>query len=133
VAWARFTAGEAAAGRAFHFVVLVDGVLAGACDVRLPDREDPRIGETGYLLASGFRGRGVMKQALSLMLTWTFSAPLELARVQALVHPDNAASAGLLRSLGFSCEGLLRAYRAGEAGREDRQIWSLLPIDWRTP
>ncbi|HEX2088186.1 MAG TPA: GNAT family protein [Solirubrobacteraceae bacterium] len=129
--WARFTRSESAAGRGFYFVVLVDGALAGACDVRLPERTDPRIGELGYLLAERFRGRGVMTAALSLLIGWSFGSPLSLARIQALTHPDNVRSARVLERLGFAREGLLRAYRPACEGREDRVMWSLLPVDWR--
>ena len=57
--------------------------------------------------------------------------PLALERVQLMTHPANEASAAVLRSLGFTNEGLLRAFRAEPAGREDRLMWSMLPIDWK--
>jgi ribosomal-protein-alanine N-acetyltransferase len=130
--WVRYTRDAARRGLGSYFVVLVDGALAGACDVRLVDRDDPRIGEIGYLVASGFRRRGVASAALRLLLGWAFEEPLRLERVQALVDPSNAASSSLLESRGFTREGLLRAYRAADGSeREDRVIWSLLPIDWR--
>ena len=53
--WIRFASDAAARGIAWHFVIEVDGALAGSCDVRLPDRSDPRIGEIGYLVAAPFR------------------------------------------------------------------------------
>jgi RimJ/RimL family protein N-acetyltransferase len=39
-----------------------------------------------------------------------------MRRIQALVHPDNAASAAVLERLGFEREGLLRSYRPGGDG-----------------
>ena len=130
--WARFTHEQAARGLGCYFVVTVDEEVAGAADVRLVDREDPRIGELGYLLAAPFRGRGVMSSALSLLVEWSFAGPPRLERVQALVHPDNEGSSAVLARLGFVCEGLLRSFRAAGPGRrEDREMWSLLPIDWR--
>ncbi len=131
--WIAYTRDAARRGLGSYFVVLVDGALAGACDLRLVDRDDPRIGEVGYLVAEPFRRRGVASAALRLLLSWAFGEPLRLERVQALVHPENVGSASLLKALGFTREGVLRAYRADEAGREDREIWSLLPIDWRAP
>ena len=48
-----------------------------------------------------------------------------------MTHPGNDASAGLLSSLGFAREGVLRSFRATPTGpREDVIVWSLLPIDW---
>jgi ribosomal-protein-alanine N-acetyltransferase len=43
------------------------------------------------------------------------------------VHPENQASAAVLDRLGFTREGLLRRYRAGDDGREDRFVYSVLP------
>ena len=111
--------------------------LLGACDVRLVDREDPRVGELGYLLSPLARGRGVMAAALTLLITWAFGDPFRLERVQAMTHPENEASQRVLERLGFTREGLLRSYRGSlarpGAPREDRVIWSLLPIDWPSP
>ena len=132
----RHTRSEWVAGRGGYFVVLDEpsGDLLGACDVRLIDREDPRIGELGYLLAPAARGRGVMTSALRLLITWSLGDPLRLQRVQAMTHPENDRSARVLERLGFEREGLLREYRAGRDGsREDRVIWSLLPVDWPAP
>jgi [ribosomal protein S5]-alanine N-acetyltransferase len=67
----------------------------------------------------------VATRALALLVAWSF-AELRMGRVQALVHPDNPGSARVLVRLGFQREGLLRDYRAGDLGREDRLIYSLL-------
>jgi ribosomal-protein-alanine N-acetyltransferase len=108
------------------------GDLLGSCDIRRPDSEDPALGEIGYLLSERARGRGVATRALGLLLRWSF-AELRMGRVQALVHPDNPGSARVLVRLGFRREGLLRRYRAGERGREDRLIYSLLPGELVSP
>ncbi|MDQ5807839.1 MAG: GNAT family N-acetyltransferase [Actinomycetota bacterium] len=129
--WIAYTRDAARRGLGSYFVIVVDGALAGACDLRLVDRDDPRIAEIGYLVTAPFRRQGVASRALRLMLSWAFDEPLRIERAQALVDPGNDASAALLESLGFAREGLLRAYRADAGGREDRVIWSLLPIDWR--
>jgi ribosomal-protein-alanine N-acetyltransferase len=109
-------------GRGLGFAVVdsaSDSVL-GACDLRLPY---PRVGEVGYLLDAGARGRGTMTRALRLVVGWAF-AELDLARVQAFVSPDNARSMRLLERLGFAREGLLRSYRGPGA---DRIAFAVLP------
>ena len=130
--WVAFTHQAASSGLGAYFVIVSadDTALLGAADVRLVDREDPRIGEIGYLLTSPARGRGVMTSALRLLIDWSFGEPLRLCRLQALTHPANSRSAAVLERLGFVREGLLRDYRATAEGREDRVMWSLLPIDW---
>ena len=104
----------------------VSTAVVGSCDIRRPDPEDPALGEVGYLLSEHARGRGLATRAMGLLIAWSFRE-LGMGRVQALVHPDNPCSAGVLDRLGFKCEGLLRHYRAGDRGREDRFLYSLLP------
>ena len=81
---------------------------------------------SGYLLAPDARGRGIAARALWLLVDWSFRE-LGLERIQGLAHPDNPRSARLLERLGFTREGLFRAFRPGEAGREDRIVYSVLP------
>lgn len=102
------------------------GAVLGSCDIRRPDREDPALGEVGYLLSQTARGRGMATRAMGLLIAWSFRE-LGMERVQALLHPDNPGSAGVLHRLGFQREGLLRRYRPGDAGREDRVLYSVLP------
>jgi RimJ/RimL family protein N-acetyltransferase len=111
---------------ALAIVDVESGALVGSCDIRRPDPIDPAIGELGYLLAAEARGRGLATRAIWLLTDWSFRE-LGMERVQALVHPDNRASARLLERLGFAREGLLRQYRAGANGREDRNVYSAMP------
>ena len=69
---------------------------------------------------------------MSQLIDWSFRE-LRMGRVQALVHPDNPRSAAVLVRLGFQREGLLRHYRPGPAGREDRILYSLLPRELLVP
>jgi ribosomal-protein-alanine N-acetyltransferase len=100
-----------------------DEVL-GTCDIRFPL---PGVGEIGYLLRPGARGRGTMTRAVRLCVAWAF-ADLGLVRVQAFVSPDNARSIRLLERLGFAREGLLRSYRGPGA---DRVAYAVLPGELR--
>jgi RimJ/RimL family protein N-acetyltransferase len=127
--WVVWTRDASRRGLGVYLVIesVAGSSLLGAIDLRLPDRDDPRVGELGYLLAPEARGRGVMSAAVRLLVSWGFGAPMRLARVQAMTHPANARSAALLERLGFVREGVLRSYRVEPAGREDRVMWSLLP------
>ena len=53
-----------------------------------------------------------------------------LARVEALVEPDNIASQRVLEKAGFRREGLLRSYLVFDRQRADAFIYSLLPSDF---
>ena len=116
------------AGRSLALAITdaVTNVVLGSCDMRRPDPEDPALGEIGYLLSENARGHGLATRATGLLVSWSFRE-LGMGRVQALVHPDNPRSAGVLDRLGFQREGLLRRYRAGDDGREDRFLYSVLP------
>jgi [ribosomal protein S5]-alanine N-acetyltransferase len=128
LAWGASAEAARQAGNAVALAIVdsASGVVLGSCDIRRPDPEDPALGEVGYLLAPEARGRGVATRAIGLLIDWSFRE-LGLERVQALVDPDNPRSAGVLERLGFQREGLLRRYRPGEAGREDRILFSVLP------
>jgi RimJ/RimL family protein N-acetyltransferase len=132
--WVRLTHQAASRGTGAYFVI-VDAAsddLLGAIDVRLVEPDDPRIGEIGYLLVAAARGRGVLSAALRLLLDWSFGEPLRLERAQAMTDPSNTRSAAVLERAGFTREGVLRGYRLGPSGvREDRVMWSMLPVDWR--
>lgn len=120
------TAREAGRMLALAIVDAASRAVLGSCDIRRPDPEDPALGEVGYLLAETARGRGTATRATGLLIDWSFRE-LGMERIQALMHPDNPHSAGVLERLGFRREGLLRRYRAGDAGREDRVLYSVLP------
>ena len=82
--------------------------------------------EVGYILAPAQQRRGLMTEAMQVLLTYCFEE-LGVHRVQALIHPDNAASIALATRLGFRCEGgPLRDYwRVGD-GYMDVMMYALL-------
>lgn len=57
-------------------------------------------GEVGYVLRAPFRRRGLMREALALVVAFGFGR-LGLATIMARTAADNAASIGLLEHLGF--------------------------------
>ena len=71
-----------------------------------------------------------MRQALTLVLDFGFQQ-MSLNRVEAVVFRDNVPSCGLLESLGFEREGLLREYECLRGRYEDMFMYSLLRRDWR--
>ncbi|MFC3799036.1 GNAT family N-acetyltransferase [Cohnella sp. GCM10012308] len=71
----------------------------------------------GYDLKPNFWNRGIASEAVRAVLDFscTFIGP---HRIQAEVHPDNAASLKVLKKLGFKEEGLLKHYLMHEATRQ---------------
>ena len=97
------------------------GAVLGSCDLRSPEPDDPGRGEIGYLLLPEAQGAGRRRAPCGCSSAGRFRE-LGMRRVQALVHPDNAASAAVLERLGFEREGLLRSYRPGG---EDRVMFAV--------
>ena len=85
-------------------------------------RLSPGVAELGYLLLPEARGRGVMTRVVRLLTAHALD-DLGLARVQALVHPDNGPSIRVLERAGFAREGVLPAHRG--AG-EDRLMYAVV-------
>ncbi len=90
---------------------------------------DLRNGEIGYWLARPFWGRGIMSEAVRLMLGFCF-AEVKLHRVHAHVFPFNKPSIHLLEKVGFSREGLLREAFVKDGDYVDCYIYSILEDEW---
>ena len=79
----------------------------------------------GYELARDAWGDGLMTEALVAALPWGFES-MALNRIEAQVHPENAASLKLLRRLGFVEEGRQRQAGFWWGGHHDLVQLSLL-------
>jgi RimJ/RimL family protein N-acetyltransferase len=88
----------------------------------------PGTVEIGYWLIPRARGRGLGSRAVGLLARWAVSGG-KVARIEALVVPDNTASQRVLENAGFRREGHLRSYLVFESQRADALIYSLLPTD----
>lgn len=96
----------------------------GTCGYHRWSAVDARA-EIGFDLAPAYWRQGIMTEALRRVLAYGF-ADMQLNRVQAHVLPSNAASLGLLDSLGFQREGVLRQYRFYRGRYNDEVVLSLL-------
>ena len=88
----------------------------------------PGTVEIGYWLIPRARGRGLGSRAVGLLARWAVTEA-QLARVEALVMPDNIASQRVLEKTGFQREGHLRSYLVFERQRADALMYSFLPSD----
>jgi RimJ/RimL family protein N-acetyltransferase len=124
----RFDQGFTAREALTWATVAPDDVLIGTCTLfRFEPRH--RRAEIGYALRSDLWGRGLAREALTLMLDWAFPA-LRLHRIEADVDPRNDGSRQLLLRLGFRSEGLLRErYFVGDEV-SDTELFGLLASDW---
>ena len=85
--------------------------------------------ELGYVLGRPHWGRGLMREAMTALLGAAFGS-MGLRRIEAEVDTRNAASAALLRRLGFTREGLLRQRWVAKGHAKDVEIFGLLRDEW---
>lgn len=100
----------------------------GTCGYHLWNREHRRT-EIGYDLEHASWHQGFMTEALTAAIDFGF-AKMNLNRISAMVHPENAASLALLARLGFEEEGLLRDYYCQDDHCYDHWLLTLLKREW---
>ncbi len=88
-----------------------------------------RKAEIGYEIDRAFWGQGLIQEALKALLSHCYRT-LNLNRIEALVTKGNHRSAGLLTSLGFRPEGILRDYEWARGRFQDQIIFSFLKREW---
>ena len=103
--------------------------VVGTCTLWQIDAENQRA-EIGFALSRAVWGRGLMIDALTLLLDFSFS-DLGLRRMEADVDPENVASIGLLERLGFQREGYLRERWCVGGKVTDSVILGLLGREWQ--
>lgn len=97
------------AGTAFPWAVTAktSGAFLGVLELRLT----PPKADFGYIFAEPFWGNGFAAEAASVVVAWVIAQPAIL-RVWATCHPNNAASAAVLRRVGLSYEATLANWEA---------------------
>lgn len=106
-----------------------DDRLIGTCGFHHLSREHHRT-EIGYELARSHWRQGIMAEALRAVLRHGFRE-MRLHRIEAVIDPKNAASAGLLRRLGFTYEACLRERFHTNGRFSDDWYFSLLSHELR--
>lgn len=86
-----------------------EGALAGGITVSDIRRNAMQTGSLGYWLGLPYRGQGLMREAVALVVEFAFWQ-LKLNRLEATCLPENEPSLKLLRESGFSPVGLSRQH-----------------------
>jgi RimJ/RimL family protein N-acetyltransferase len=100
-------------------------VLVGGCQLRL---RSPDIAQLSYWVFPEHRRRGYASCMVRIVCDYAFD-DLGVQRIEALVEPDNDASHGVVRSVGFVREGVLRKRSRYGDDLRDMVIYSYLPED----
>lgn len=105
-----------------------EGAVVGVITLYHFDQQNARC-DIGYMLARPYWGQRYMQEALTSVLDYAFG-PLALHRVEADIHPDNAASVRLLQGLHFKLEGQLRERWFVNGEVSDSLMLGLLAREW---
>lgn len=115
-------------GEKFQWIVQVDGDAAGWITLVVSNWEHG-LAEVGYALSTPYQSRGVMSDALQVLLEDLFLNTL-LERVEARCAVENVGSQRVLEKNGFRKEGHLRAYFKLRGRRVDNYLYGLLREDY---
>ncbi|MFJ3582620.1 GNAT family N-acetyltransferase [Streptomyces sp. NPDC090127] len=100
------------------------GRIAGFLNINNIVRGAFRSGALGYGAFAHAAGRGLMGEALGLLLPYAFG-PLGLHRLEANIQPGNAASRALVRRAGFRLEGFSPAMLHIDGAWRDHERWAI--------
>ena len=88
------------------------------------DKENYRA-EIGYMLEPRLQGRGLMFEALQVVVDYGFRE-MKLHSIEAQLNPENGASAALLKKGGFVQEALFKENYFWQGRFSDTAVYSLL-------
>lgn len=113
-------------GIRWAIVATADRRVIGTCGFRLNFAF--RSASLGFELERRCWRQGLMREALDAALTYAYDHLL-MNRVQATADLDNDASVGLLKSLGFVEEGVMRQWGYWKDAFHDVRLFSLIKAD----
>lgn len=123
---------ETSRGEGYTFLIFrnADDALLGGLSLGNIRHGVAQTATLGYWMGEAYAGQGYMREATSLALDFAFGS-LRLHRIEAGCLPRNARSIGLLSRLGFTHEGLARAYLEINGVWEDHLLFAILATDPR--
>lgn len=111
-------------GAMVPFVIVLNGRIVGQVLLNNVERGAVRGVTVGYWVDSRETGSGVATAAAALAIDYAFEV-MELHRVQATVHPDNAASRRVLEKVGMRQEGVLQNYLRIKGRYLTHELWAV--------
>jgi ribosomal-protein-alanine N-acetyltransferase len=106
----------------------VTGHFIGTCGFHFWDKANRRV-EIGYDIWKEYWRLGYAKEAVAPLISLCFGK-LAVECVCAFTHTENTASENLLRSLGFSLDGILRGWVNVNGEQQPQKCFTLLKDEW---
>jgi [ribosomal protein S5]-alanine N-acetyltransferase len=114
-------------GEKFQWIVQIDGQPAGWITLVVSNWEHG-LAEVGYALSTPYQSRGLMTDALRILVDDLFANTL-LERIEARCAIENVGSQRVLEKTGFRREGQLRGYFKLRGRRVDNYLYARLRDD----
>jgi ribosomal-protein-alanine N-acetyltransferase len=107
----------------------MEEVLVGGVTISNVRRRAAQFGTLGYWMGEEFAGRGLMTEAVGLLLPYFFET-LGLHRLQAAFLPHNVASRRVLEKNGFREEGYAENYLQIDGRWADHVLFAITRERW---
>ncbi|MFH1400269.1 MAG: GNAT family protein [Nanoarchaeota archaeon] len=105
-----------------HFGIDIKGQIVGGIGL---DKKESHMAEIGYWLSADHWNKGIMTQAVRMMVDHGFK-DLGYERVVAYVFLHNRSSARVLEKAGFFCEGVLHDHHKKDGKLIDAKLYARL-------
>jgi [ribosomal protein S5]-alanine N-acetyltransferase len=116
----------------FLLVRREDDALLGSVTMSQIFRAGFQSAYLGYWIGAPYARQGYMTEGLGRVVTEAFRG-MKLHRLEANIQPENEASKGVVRSLGFRLEGYSPRYLKIGGRWRDHERWAILREEWRGP
>jgi len=116
-------------GTGYGFGMFVDGAFGGEININSVHRGAFQSAYVGYWIDHPLAGRGLMPEALVLILRFGFET-LGLHRMQVSIIPRNEASRRVVDKLGLRDEGVAQRYLEINGVWEDHQRYAMTLEEW---
>ena len=105
-----------------------NGKVVGNCGFSSFSEKDKKV-QLDFDMSGKLKGRGLMREALLMILTFAFTRT-DINRVEMLLESSDLRAQTLIKKLCFKKEGEMRQYKMRRGELVDMTLWGLLKMDF---